>query len=421
MKISALPLAAALLAAASSAPAQSLAAPAFGFGPQSASPFGASSGSVDMVEKCSTVPYRACTTEELNMREARKAGTCTEKDFICQRRLMEASSQGNSALQQLGNEGTPSGTKPFYLLCGTVPYRSCTPKEEKEKELAAADKAPKTEEPGVNDNIQGPPQMLDMPKGGPEGKMLQYPSGRVEYCFDNSCSKTSGKPMTPAEAKKYLKEQYADQKQIANSLNGGGEPINASRNAGGGKSGDKSGDRMGSNSADETPVQGGNNPTAYGGGPQTPGARTDSAKNDAADVYNAQRNVASTGGDSGSGRSGTVGPSGSSGPGSSGPSSYSGRSGSSGSGSGSWGAGNSGRSGGDDEVIYAPGRKLDEVEVTYRGHQRLEQDIKRTAGTFNTGKLTGFASPNEPVGGTAGDPPISPEHLGKQQFSANAP
>lgn len=400
MKISAPPLAAVLLLTATHSMAQLALAPTANRFPLG----GMSSPAVldDATFSCSSpllvhIPYAACTEQQLEDRESFN-GVCPPQSAAC-KDYMARSLSGANPLGTMAAYNPPDGTQWAAPGCVHIP---CALAEDKKK---AKDPKP---EPGVNDNIQGPPQMLDMPKGGPEGKMLQYPSGRVEYCFDNSCTKTSGTPMTPSEAKKYLKEQYADQKQVANSLNGGGEPINAS-------SGHD--DKMGSNSADQTPpAHGGNNPTAYNGGPTAPGGGsrtpgTDSAKNDGADVYNAQRDVASTGGDSG-----TAGPSGSGG-----PSGSSGRSGSGGSGSGSWGAGNSGRSGGDDEVIYAPGRKLDEVEVTYRGHQRLEQEIKRTAGTFNTGKLTGFAAPNEPVGGTAGDPPISPEHLGKQQFSANGP
>ncbi len=75
-----------------------------------------------------------------------------------------------------------------------------------------------------DDTVQGPPQILTMPPEYPDGKMLRYPNGRVVYCFDNSCSKTSGEPLTPEQAEKYLKEKYLDARQLANSINSGSPP-----------------------------------------------------------------------------------------------------------------------------------------------------------------------------------------------------
>lgn len=65
-------------------------------------------------------------------------------------------------------------------------------------------------EPGINDALTGPPQLM---KDGPAGMMLLYPSGRVEFCFDYACTKRSGVPMTPSEARKYLADDYAEQKR----------------------------------------------------------------------------------------------------------------------------------------------------------------------------------------------------------------
>lgn len=226
------PLAAALLMTAASATAQLTSPGLGGFSPAPSNSISFAAAPVDdIVFKCSlVVPYRACTTAELNQREAIRArGTCPQPaSKACVDYLM---TQGEAApVQLLGNQSNPStANDEFFKKCGTVPYRLCTAEEEKQK--AAWEAGKEKEKPGskpeVNDKIQGPPQMVDMPKGGPEGKMLQYPSGRVEYCFDNSCTKTSGKPMTPSEAQKYLKEQYADQKQLANSINSGPSLTNA--------------------------------------------------------------------------------------------------------------------------------------------------------------------------------------------------
>lgn len=231
------PLAAVLLLTASYAPAQPLAA--YNFSGTPSNPFSMTGAAAvdDIVFKCSRViPYRACTSEELTQRERiRASGTCPKPASpACVDYLMAA---GEAApVQLLGNQSNPStANDDFFKKCGTVPYRPCTEAEEKQKAAweAGKDKDKQGADSGVNDNIQGPPQMVDMPEGGPQGKMLQYPSGRVEYCFDNSCTKTSGTPMTPKEAAKYLKEQYADQKQLANSINSGGGPTNASNSVSG--------------------------------------------------------------------------------------------------------------------------------------------------------------------------------------------
>ncbi|MBI4062273.1 MAG: hypothetical protein HY403_12695 [Elusimicrobia bacterium] len=62
--------------------------------------------------------------------------------------------------------------------------------------------------------------------------------------------------------------------------------------------------------------------------------------------------------------------------------------------------------------------KVDGV-FTYHRLRENAREIDKEARIFNTGKLSGFVAPNEPVGDSAGDPPISPEHLGKIQAVAN--
>jgi hypothetical protein len=110
----------------------------------------------------------------------------------------------------------PLGGDDFYKKCGTVPYRTCTPAEEKARQQWLKDTAKDKEAPAP---VAGPPQVVDMPNK--DGKMLQYPDGRVEYCFDASCTKTNGTPLAPDAARSYYWNDYAEQKQMANSINGG--------------------------------------------------------------------------------------------------------------------------------------------------------------------------------------------------------
>lgn len=238
-----LPLAAALLLCAAVTQAQPFAAPSgsstnnlLQLGGSNSFSLAPSSVADDMIFKCSTVPYRPCTTEETNKRELiLETGRCPSPiTTACTDFLMTRAGAG--ATQLLGNQANPAtANDDFYKKCGTVPYRPCSPAEEKQREawLKSQSKPDVAAPPpgAVCDAnsctlppagaIQGPPQMVDMPKGF-DGKMLQYPDGRVEYCFDSSCTKTNGTPLAPDQARSYLWNDYADQKQMANSINGGG-------------------------------------------------------------------------------------------------------------------------------------------------------------------------------------------------------
>lgn len=221
------PLALALLMTVSAASAQftltDLGAAPAGSNPLSLANISSTSNLDEATFSCSSpllvhIPFAPCTTQQLRDRESFN-GVCPPKSTACAD-YMKRSLSGANPAGTIAAFTPPPDTKWADPSCTHIPCR-------------LADDKPKTEDPkaetGVNDAIQGPPQMVDMPEGGPEGKMLRYPSGRVEYCFDNSCTKTSGKPMTPSEAKEYLKNEYADQKQLANSLNSG-TPTNAGRN-----------------------------------------------------------------------------------------------------------------------------------------------------------------------------------------------
>lgn len=304
-----LPLAAALLLCAAVTQAQPFPAPSgsstgnlLQLGGNNSFSLAPSGVADDMIFKCSTVPYRPCTTEEMNKRELiLETGRCPSPittactDFL----MMRA---GAGATQLLGNQANPStANDDFYKKCGTVPYRNCSPAEEKQREewLKNQSKADsQTPPPGAvcdansctmpTAPVQGPPQVVNMPTGF-DGKMLQYPDGRVEYCFDDSCSKTNGTPLAPDQARSYLWNDYKDQKQMANSINGGAanrkaavpqDPpadvvVNTPVNPSG--SGTKSGGS--SFSAFSTPV-GGNNASSGS-----------SASEDATDVSNAQDQI----------------------------------------------------------------------------------------------------------------------------------
>lgn len=178
----------------------------------------------DMLFKCSTVPYRPCTDKELADRNAIvAAGRCPmPASDSCQKYLMRNGDTSNpfGTLAAKDPDPTDEGFEWADPSCTHIPCQIKEPAAKKSKKFAGSS--------GVNDSIQGPPELVDMPKGGPQGKMLKYPSGRVEYCFDDTCTKTSGKPgMTPAQARSYLRDKYADAKQEANSLNSGSGSLNA--------------------------------------------------------------------------------------------------------------------------------------------------------------------------------------------------
>lgn len=400
------PLAAALLMTAASATAQFTSPGLGGLTPAPSNSFSLAAAPVDdIVFKCSlVVPYRACTTAELNQREAiRASGTCPQPaSKACVDYLM---TQGDAApVQLLGNQSNPStANDEFFKKCGTVPYRLCTPEEEKQKAAWEAgkdkDKAKPDAKPEVNDNIQGPPQMVDMPKGGPEGKMLQYPSGRVEYCFDNSCTKTSGKPMTPSEAQKYLKEQYADQKQLANSINSGPSLTNA-----GNTSPDMNGLGLGGDNPGNAPTGGDPDSTRNPGG----ATRSPSGNNTS---YNPSSNSSSGGDGGGTASSGDNSPRGLG----------AGIAGDQGRLSGGAGASSVSSDGltanaGGDAVIKVDGA-VAKAEAAKSGYTYT----KIGAAAQNSDSLIkgGAAAFSPAPGGRAEEPPVDEKYLGKIQAAAN--
>ncbi len=60
------------------------------------------------------------------------------------------------------------------------------------------------------------------------------------------------------------------------------------------------------------------------------------------------------------------------------------------------------------------------IQITHTALLKTEADIISAQKAFTNGQ-TGFAAPNDDTGSAAGDPPISPEHLGKIQAVENGP
>lgn len=58
------------------------------------------------------------------------------------------------------------------------------------------------------------------------------------------------------------------------------------------------------------------------------------------------------------------------------------------------------------------------IQITHTALLKTESDINNAQRSFSSGQ-NGFAAPNDDRGSAAGDPPISPEHLGKIQAVAN--
>lgn len=97
------------------------------------------------------------------------------------------------------------------------------------------------------------------------------------------------------------------------------------------------------------------------------------------------------------------------------------------SGSGGGGDSSSSRSGGGDSfgdgkgyIAVKPSEvaPVGSIQITHTALLKTESDINGAQRAFTSGQ-NGFAAPNDDTGSAAGDPPISPEHLGKIQAVAN--
>lgn len=90
--------------------------------------------------------------------------------------------------------------------------------------------------------------------------------------------------------------------------------------------------------------------------------------------------------------------------------------------SGGSGSGNTGFGDGKGYIAVKPSEvaPVGSIQITHTALLKTEAEINNTQRAFNNGQ-TGFAAPNDDTGSDAGDPPISPEHLGKIQAVENGP
>ncbi len=154
------PLAAALLMAASAAQAGPAATTIGGFTP-AANPFSLGAAAADdMIFKCSTPPYIACTTAQINQRELiRETRVCpAPASQACVNYLM--TSVDADPVQFLGNQANPTtAAEEFFKKCDTIPYRPCTNAELAQKQAWEAEQKAAKEWEDSHQMI--PPTKLD--------------------------------------------------------------------------------------------------------------------------------------------------------------------------------------------------------------------------------------------------------------------
>ncbi len=404
MKNKALPLAAALLAAAVSAPAQT-----FSLGSLT-SPTGTNSFSMtagasdpDWIFKCSTPPYKACTPDEEKRRDFIKSnGVCPAPvSKACTAYVMQNSNQADQFLAIHNNPAMQN--EEFFKKCGTIPYRACTADEEKQRTEWLKQGKPNDDgvcavpPGGVNFGSLGDlggntPQpfkddesyqaaLKDQRQAFPDQKIVELPNrtfavdtGGGKYSISGVCSggPCSGMPQIPNQMITVaLMKQDAQAKQ-------------------------QDTPKMGANAIGSDTVQ------------QAPAGRApkigDGGSGDGAEVVASQNQV---NGGGGSPRSGTPPLTGS---GVTGGGSYSG---------GSVTAKGDGRSDANNDIAIDGNTVTADGEITYIKLQEHQQKIRADEKTFVNGGMTGFAAPNAPTPGTVGDPPVDPKYLGKIQAAAN--
>lgn len=403
------PLAAALLLMAASASAQ-LINPGAGSGfsmtgsNSSPSPFALQlapgSAPVDeMVFKCGTVPYVACTTAQTNLREAvRVSKKCPQPAIpACVDYLMKQSNSTNPA-ETIAAYNPPPGTQWASPDCTHIPCRLADsptgPASPSGQTLAGRSYE---DEPGFIGppspfRNQGPQPFTDESsfkqamkdqEAVTPGKVVDL--GNNTYAVDTGDGNYSigglcnGAPCNGLPKPADQIPGLADALQTAHSINSGGNSLNGDNPNGFTASSNKQTPSM--NNAGQTGDQGqadDTNPSdeAKGMGRQ--------AAADSVAVSGA------SGSSSGGGTS--VASSGSPSPGGATP----------------------------EQVIKTKAAALGSIEITYTRLQQTEDSIKGAAGAFNNGQMTGFASPNAPAAsGRLAEPPVDEKYLGKIQASSN--
>lgn len=223
------PLATALLMASSFATAQT---PSFSM-----------TGGTDMVEKCGTVPYRACTPEELQER-ARRAGTtgyCLPLDASCQSNFMTGAGASNPT-ETIAAYTPPPGTQWASPDCQRIPCRTVgspggdVPYDQQPGFIGppAPPKTPSGPPPFppelfqqelANAQAQSPNPVIDMGDGR-YGAVLE--DGTVAVCGQGQCAMPRPASDFPGlEAKiQDARQQNASINSGMNSLNDGSGSIN---------------------------------------------------------------------------------------------------------------------------------------------------------------------------------------------------
>lgn len=226
------PLAAALLMTASAATAQTLAAPGLGgFGGTTAGSFslnGASAADDDMLFKCDTPPYAACTAAQLNRRAAlRASGTCPPPaGKACVDYLMKNTASSNPA-ETIAAYTPPEGVQWASPDCQHIPCKLA------EKPDAAAG-----ETPAAPSNLKGPPPFdakdfqKELANARADGKntIVDLGDNRYGVVLDNGDVSVCGpgKCAAPRPAGDFpgLAAKIQDARQEAASINNGRGSIN---------------------------------------------------------------------------------------------------------------------------------------------------------------------------------------------------
>lgn len=393
------PLAAALLLIAASAAAQPLATGFSMTGANSnASPFALQlapgSAPVDeMVFKCGTVPYVACTTAQTNLREAvRVSKKCPQPAIpACVDFLMKLSNSTNPA-ETIAAYNPPPGTQWASPDCTHIPCRLAdSPTAPSNPGASAQTLAGRSyeDEPGFigppspfrTNNAAGstPPPMTDAEYEQVfQGIKESYGADAIDLGNKTYGILTDDGLMSvcsPTDCRQAQQSEFADKIQQARA-----EAVAFTGASGGGQTNKTVPSTPGINNAGQT---------------GSVNQADDTSPSDEAKGMGRQAAADSV--------------------------AVSGTSGSSGSGSSVASSGSPSSGGATaEQVIKTKAAALGSIEITYTRLQQTEDTIKGAAGAFNNGQMTGFASPNAPAAsGRLAEPPVDEKYLGKIQASSN--
>lgn len=391
------PLAAALLLIGSSASAQLLnpgAGSGFSLTGNAPAPYSFSLPSAvdDVVFKCGTPPYIPCTDVHMNKREAiRIAGRCPEPAIqSCIDFLMKNSPSSNPA-ETIAAYTPPPGTQWASPDCTHIPCRLA----DSPGTGATESGLPYDQQPGFigppappKNNLPPAFDAKDFQKELAEARAdNQYPivdlgDNRYGVVLDNGTVSVCGRGQCtmPRPAAEF--PDLPERLQAAQSLNSGAGSINNDNPGGFSLSSNK-----------QTPDLNNAGRTA-GGSPAVPDtSASDEARGFGEQAANDSAAISGTaGGLPGADSGGT-----------------------------SVASNGGGAAGGTEEVIKTRAEALGSIEITYSRLQKTEADIKGAAGAFNSGAMTGFASPNAPApaNGRLAEPPVDEKYLGKIQAASN--